>query len=190
MLILKTMDDAQIGMLYASCMRRDFPPSELKSLAAILKMKRRGMYDVLGAYGEDGALAAYALLYRPSGERVVLLDYLAVEPERRHAGVGSMLLAQLRAHYAASADVLLIECERPKAAPDETQARERIHFYTQAGAQLTSVRIWLFDVEYSILVLPCGERIPALDWAQTMLALYRQMLPKALFEQNVRLIRT
>lgn len=190
MLTLKTLNDAQISALYASSMRRDFPPSELKSLAAILQMKRRGVYDVLGAYQEDGMLAAYALLYRPMGERVVLLDYLAVEPAFRHAGVGSMLLAQLRTHYADAADVLLIECERPKAAPDEMQARDRIRFYTQAGARLTNVRIWLFDVEYSILVLPCSERIPALDWAETMLAMYRQMLPKAMFEQNVRLIRS
>ena len=28
MLILKTMDDAQVGVLYKTCMRRDFPPSE------------------------------------------------------------------------------------------------------------------------------------------------------------------
>ena len=100
-----------------------------------------------------------------------------------------MLLTQLREHYAASADALLIECERPKAAPDEAQARERIHFYTRAGAQLTSVRISLFDVEYSILVLPCGVRVPACNWAEQMLSLYRQMLPKAIFERNVRLIR-
>lgn len=189
MLILKTMDDEQVAVLHKTCMQRDFPPSELKSLSAILKMKCRGLYDVLGAYQADGTLAAYALLYRPEGERVALLDYLAVEPAFRHAGVGSMLLAQLRAHYADSSDVLLIECERPKAAPDETLARERIRFYTQAGAQLTSVRICLFDVEYSILVLPCGDQIPACDWAEKMLSLYRQMLPKALFEQNVRLIR-
>ena len=165
MLILKTMDDVQLGVLYETCMRRDFPPSELKSLSAILKMKHRGLYDVLGAYRADGALAAYALLYHPADGRVALLDYLAVEPAFRHEGVGSMLLAQLRAHYADRADVLLIECERPKAAPDEMQARDRIRFYTQAGAWLTNVRIWLFDVEYSILVLRCGARIPACDWA-------------------------
>lgn len=189
MLILKAMDDAQIGVLYERSMRRDFPPSELKSLASILNMKRKGVYDVLGAYEEDGELAAYALLYCPKGEHVALLDYLAVEPQRRGTGVGSALLLQLRRHYAAAADVLLIECERPKAAPDETEARKRIRFYTQAGAQLTSVRIWLFDVEYSILVLPCSAHVPEKDWAQQMLGLYRQMLPETLFEQNVRLIR-
>ena len=86
MLILKLLHDAQIGALYASGMRRDFPPSELKSLASILKMKHRGMYDVLGAYREDGELAAYALVYRPAIGRAVLLDYLAVEPAYRHAG--------------------------------------------------------------------------------------------------------
>ena len=189
MLILKAMDDAQIGALYETCMRRDFPQSELKSLSSILKMKRAGAYDVLGAYREDGGLAAYALLYRCAGERVALLDYLAVEPDCRGMGVGSALLGLLRTHFAASADVLLIECERPKAAPDEVLARKRIRFYTQAGAQLTSVRIWLFDVEYSILVLPCGEQMPACDWAEQMLSLYRQMLPSAMFERNVRLIR-
>lgn len=189
MLILKSMDEAQIGVLYENSMRRDFPPSELKSLSAIQNMKRKGIYDVLGAYQEDGGLAAYALLYRPKAERVALLDYLAVEPSLRCAGVGSTMLAKLRRHYAAATDVLLIECERPKAAPDEMEARKRIRFYTQAGAQLTNVRIWLFDVEYSILVLPCSGEIPERDWAKQMLSMYQQMLPKALYDQNVHLIR-
>ncbi len=189
MLSLNVLDDAQISRLYASGMRRDFPASELKSLAAILSMKHRGVYDALGAYGEDGVLEAYALLYRPEGQRIALLDYLAVEPERRGAGVGSALLAQLQRHYATRVDALLIECERPKAAPDEAQARKRIRFYELAGAQMTDVRIWLFDVEYSILVLPCAQALPERDWAAQMLAIYRQMLPGALYEQNVRLIR-
>ena len=99
------------------------------------------------------------------------MSFASIAYPEDKAGRYDLLLAQLRAHYADAADVLLIECERPKAAPDETLARERIRFYTQAGAQLTSVRIWLFDVEYSILVLPCGERIPACDWAEQMLSL-------------------
>lgn len=188
MLILKTLDEAQIAALYASSLRRDFPPSELKSLSAILGMVRKGKYDVLGAFCGD-TLVAYALMYCPRDSRVVLLDYLAVEPQMRRQGVGSALLLQLRDYYRASTDVLMIECERPKAAPDEAEARKRIQFYTKAGAMLTSVRIWLFDVEYSILALPCGEAAPQRDWAEQMLTMYQQMLPKALYEQNVRLIR-
>lgn len=188
MLILRSLDESQIRLLYDRQMRRDFPPSELKTLASILALKRAGAYDVLGAYQGD-ALAAYALLYRPHEGRIALLDYLAVEPALRKHGLGSELLACLRRHYVQSFDALMIECERPKAAPDEAEARERIRFYMQAGAQMTSVRIWLFEVEYSILVLPCGGQIPAQDWAQQMLSIYRQMLPRELYENNVRLIR-
>ncbi len=188
MMTLKTMSDTQTRLLYEHQMRRDFPPSELKSLAAILKMKREGTYDVLGAY-LDGVLVAYALCYCPKEGRIVLLDYLAVEADMRSRGIGTLLLAVLREHYSPQADTILIECERPKTAPNELEARKRIGFYTQAGAQLTNVRIWLFEVEYSILILPCAHEVVARDWAQQMLSLYRQMLTPVLYERNVRLIR-
>ena len=188
MLTLETMGEAQIRRLYACQMRRDFPPSELKRLSSILTMREGGEYDVVGAV-EHGTLMAYALLYRPREGHIALLDYLAVEPQVRGRGIGTQMLALLRERCRATADALLIECERPKAAPDEAGARRRIRFYTQAGAQLTSVRIWLFDVEYSILVLPCAQAMPARDWAQQMLSLYRQMLPPEIFARNVRLIR-
>lgn len=188
MLILKTMDETQIRHLHRFQMHRDFPPSELKTLDAILSLMRAGVYDALGAY-QDGQLVGYALMFRPAGERIALLDYLAIEPQMRGRGVGTELLACLQKHYAESLAALMIECERPKAAPDEAEARARIRFYTQAGAQMTSVRIWLFAVEYSILVLPCAQAVPDTDWAKQMLSLYRQMLPEELYERNVRLLR-
>lgn len=188
MLNLKVMGEAEITALYETSLKRDFPPSELKSLAAILNMLRKDSYDVLGAY-ESHELVAYALMYRPKEGRIVLLDYLAVVPERRNGGIGSLFLRQLRDYYKKTADVLMIECERPKSAPDEMEARKRIRFYTQAGAVLTSVRIYLFGVEYSIMALPCSEVLHERDWAEQMLGLYREMLPRAMYEQNVRLIR-
>ena len=189
MLNLKVLNEAEIAALYEASMRRDFPPSELKSLSAILNMLRRNSYDVLGAYDGE-SLLAYALMYRPQEGRIVLLDYLAVEPEWRNRGIGSMLLHQLQEYYRETADVLMVECERPKAAPDEAEARKRIRFYTKAGAKLTSARIFLFGVEYSIMALPCADSLVERDWAEQMLMLYRQMLPEELYEQNVRLIRS
>lgn len=189
MLTLKEMNDTRTRFLYEYQMKRDFPPSELKSLSAILKMKAEGKYDVLGAY-LDGILVAYALCYHPQGERVLLLDYLAVEPDMRRRGIGTSLLDELRKYYAAHVDTILIECERPKTAPNESEARQRIRFYTQAGAELTNVRIWLFEVEYSILTLQCRDDAMARDWAKQMLSLYKQMLMPELYERNVRLIRS
>ena len=189
MLTLKSLDDAQISMLYEEKMKRDFPPSELKRLSSILSMRNSGIYDVLGAY-QNNIFVAYALIYRDEAARVVLLDYLAVDEFHRGQGIGSEFLSELKAYYASVSDVLLIECERPKTAPDECGARKRIHFYMRSGAELTTVRIWLFGVEYSILVLPCKNEMPVRNWAEQMLDLYRQMLPAELYEKNVRLIRS
>ncbi|MBP3655355.1 MAG: GNAT family N-acetyltransferase [Clostridia bacterium] len=189
MLTLRLMDEAQTALLYEQHMRRDFPPSELKGLSAILTMQQKGVYDVIGAY-MDEEMVAYALVYRQQSGGLLLLDYLAVVPHLRCQGIGKALMAQLRGYYASAYEAMMIECERPKAAPDEQEARSRIRFYEAAGALLTSVRIWLFDVEYSILVFPCGEAIPQRsDWAEQMLSLYRQMLPGELYARNVRLIR-
>ena len=188
MLELTLLSESEIRCLYEKSLSRDFPASELKSLSSILTLYQRGVYQVIAAYLQ-GQFVAYALLYCPCDEQMALLDYLAVEPQFRNRGIGTAFLSHLRAHYAATAQVLLIECERPKAAPDEAEARKRIRFYTKAGAVLTNVRIWLFDVEYSIMVLACQQDIPQCDWAAKMLKLYRQMLPRDLFEHNVRLIR-
>ena len=190
MLTLRALDEARIRLLYALHMRRDFPESELKPLETILALRSRGEYDVLAA-DDDGMFVAYAMIYRPKDGRTLLLDYLAVEPDMRGRGAGQALLAALRAHYAGLADCLMIECERPKAAPDEAQARQRIRFYQHAGAQMTTVRVWLFEVEYSILVLPCGEDegLAQQDWAGEILGLYRQMLAPEAYARNVWLIR-
>ena len=186
---LRALDAQETRWLYEQKMLRDFPRSELKQLSAILRLMDGAVYDVFGAY-EGEEMAAYALIFRPRGSRVMLLDYLAVEPHLRSHGVGAVLLKLLRAHYAHSADALFIECERPKAAPDEAMARRRIRFYERSGAKMTPVRIALFGVAYSILVLPCAENVDVQqDWAQQMLFVYRQMLPPHLFERSVQLIR-
>ena len=190
MMTLRALDEAHLRLLYANQMRRDFPESELKPLESILALRGRGEYDALAAY-DDGMFVAYAMVYRPKDGRTLLLDYLAVEPDMRGRGAGQTLLSALRRHYAGRAECLMIECERPKAAPDEAQARRRIRFYEHAGAQMTNVRVWLFEVEYSILVLPCGGygMLAQQDWAGEILGLYRQMLTPQAYARNVRLIR-
>ena len=189
MMTLRALDEAHVRLLYAHQLTRDFPESERKPLSGILSLCARCEYDVLAA-DDDGMFVAYALVYRPREGRTLLLDYLAVEPDMRGRGVGQAMLRALRQRYAETADCLMIECERPKAAPDEAEARRRIRFYQHAGAQMTNVRVWLFEVEYSILVLPCGEgEIAGRDWAGQILGLYKQMLAPEAYMRNVRLIR-
>ena len=74
MLTLSILNEEQTCCLYEERMRKDFPPSELKHLSSILTMVKKGVYDVIGAYNEQGYLTAYALLYAPADEGAVLLD--------------------------------------------------------------------------------------------------------------------
>ena len=140
---------------------------------------------VTGSNGKTSTVEMIAAILRADGKTVVYNE----EGSNQIEGVTTLVLSHATLGGKVNADVLLIECERPKSAPDEQEARKRIRFYTKAGAVLTSVRVWLFGVEYSIMVLPCDTVVPKKDWAGQMLQMYRQMLPKALYDANVRLIR-
>lgn len=187
MIALRALTEAQLREIYQRSMRRDFPESELKPLETILKLWRRGVYEALGGY-EGEQLAAYAMVYRRRQSRMPLLDYLAVEPEKRGKGAGGEMLRLLRSRYAASHDAIFIECELPSAAPDPREAEGRIQFYRHEGARVTDLCVTLFGVEFCILCLPCGEeRVPDDGLADELLSLYRGMMTQTLFAQNVHL---
>ena len=187
MIALRALPEAQLREVYLRSMRRDFPQSELKPLDTILNLCRRGVYEALGGY-EGEHLAAYAMVYRRAQGRMPLLDYLAVEPDKRGKGAGGAMLQLLRERYAASCDAIFIECELPDVAPDPQEAEGRIRFYRHEGAQVTDLCVTLFGVEFRILCLPCGKaRVIDDGLADELLSLYRGMLTPALFAQNVHL---
>ena len=103
----------------------------------------------------DGeTLAAYLLMVRPAGSRVSQLDYFAVLPEYRAAGLGAQLLADLPQHER-GAQAILIEAECPDKAEDETMAVRRLGFYARCGARDSGFTEHLFDAWFRILVLDC-----------------------------------
>ena len=84
----------ELTNVYLNEMRRDFPAGELKPLSMILNSEAAGTAHTWGVY-EDDALVAYLLMVRPVGCEVSQLDYFAVLPEYRAAGLGAQLLADL-----------------------------------------------------------------------------------------------
>lgn len=66
-------------------------------------------------------------MVRPAGSRVSQLDYFAVLPEYRSAGLGAQLLADLPQHER-GAQAILIEAECPDKAEDEAMAVRRLGF--------------------------------------------------------------
>ena len=134
-------------------MRRDFPPTELKPLSMILNSEADGTAHTWGVFDGE-TLAAYLLMVRPAGSRVSQLDYFAVLPEYRAAGLGAQLLADLPQHER-GAQAILIAAECPDKAEDETMALRRLGFYARCGARDTGVTEHLFDAWFRILVLDC-----------------------------------
>ncbi len=102
----------ELTRVYLNEMRRDFPPTELKPLSMVLNSEAVGDSHTWGVYDGE-TLVAYLLMVRPRGATVSQLDYFAVLPACRAAGLGAKLLAALPGKEA-GADAILIEAELPE----------------------------------------------------------------------------
>lgn len=167
----------ELERVYLREMRRDFPPGELKPLSAVLNSDSAGDAHTWGVFDGE-TLAAYLLMVRPAGCAASQLDYFAVVPACRAAGLGAQILAALPAHEA-GAKAILIESECPEKALDAPMARRRLGFYARCGAQDTGWTEQLFGESwFRVLVLPCAGQ-PPLAPGETIAALaecYRRTL--------------
>ncbi len=88
----RKLDEKELTRVYLDEMRRDFPPTELKPLSMILNSEANGT-------APHGACSTAKHWRRTcswtAGSRVSQLDYFAVLPEYRSAGLGAQLLADL-----------------------------------------------------------------------------------------------
>lgn len=174
---VRQLNPEERAWLHREHMRRDFPDQELKPLDLLEQLVAAGLSSVWGCF-RGGALAGYYVLAHEPGNPLVLLDYLAVLPELRDTGCGSLILAHLRETLPAGT-WLCIESERPEAVPpgEEHHTRvRRVAFYRRNGAVRTPVRVCLFGVDFAILVLsregqPTADRVE-----QCYQRLYRAML--------------
>ena len=117
----------ELTRVYLDEMCRDFPQSERKPLSMILTSEAAGTAHTWGVFDGE-ALAAYLLMVQPVGCAMSQLDYFAVLPQYRAAGLGAALLAELPSHEN-GASAILIEAECPEKAEDEAMAGRRSGFY-------------------------------------------------------------
>lgn len=157
----RKLNEKELTQVYLDEMRRDFPPTELKPLSMILNSEAAGIAHTWGVFDGD-TLAAYLLMVRPAGSRVSQLDYFAVVPAYRAAGLGAQLLAELP-RYETGAEAILIESECPEKAVDEAMAVRRLGFYARCGARDTGFIEHLFDAWFRILILNCPGSGPFAD---------------------------
>ena len=185
----RKLNEKELTRVYLDEMRRDFPPTELKPLSMILNSEANGTAHTWGVFDGE-TLAAYLLMVRPAGSRVSQLDYFAVLPEYRAAGLGAQLLADLPQHER-GAQAILIEAECPEKAEDEAMAVRRLGFYARCGAKDTGWTEHLFDAWFRVLVLPCcGGKVRSPEEAVRQLAdCYRRTMGEPQWRRNVTFYR-
>ena len=124
---LRLLNKEGLTALYQSEMTGDFPRSELKPLAAMLRLMDLGRYDPLLVV-QDGQTVGYAMLWLAGDRAGALLEYLGVLRGKRSGGLGTRILALLADRYGQ----LFGEAEAPgaDASPAENGLRRRrIAFY-------------------------------------------------------------
>ncbi len=188
---LRTLSIEEMGSLYTPCLKRDFPPDELMPWKLMEPLIRKGFQHSVGFFDSEG-LAAYALFITDGGDspRTALLNYFAVEPQRRGSGIGTECLRLMREALRGRGCRIIFEVEDPEAAPDPDYARRRIDFYKRGGARSTGVGSTLFGVEYLIMVLESEDTESAIadrELAAELDALYHiTVAAKFKFEEVCR----
>lgn len=145
---LRLIDRAELAALYESDLARDFPPEELKPLAAMETLLARGRYDPL-VMEDGGKRLGYAMVWTHREKGKALLDYLGVSPAARNGGVGAEILTHLARRY----PHLCGEAEAPGGASpaEEELRRRRIGFYRRNGFRLLNYECALFGVHFNCL---------------------------------------
>jgi len=178
----------EMEQLHRERMRDDFPPTELKPFFMIRDLLARGVYRCLGLE-EHGAVVGYACLYQDGAGTMPLLDYLGVFREHRGRGLGTAFLELLK-EACSDAPGILLEVEDPNCAADAADRENRLRrmaFYTRAGLRRTQIDVWLYDVDYAILVQDTGAPVsPETIW-QGLVHVYRGILSPDGWENHLRL---
>jgi GNAT superfamily N-acetyltransferase len=104
-----------------------FPPSERDETADLIASIAAGERLCFLAQ-RDGVVVGLAVVFTLQGPRVAFLEYLAVAPSERNAGIGSSMLTRLEAHLRTGGNVVgvVFEVDPPEEADgDERTLRER-----------------------------------------------------------------
>ena len=150
---LQLMNKEELTALYQNEMTVDFPKSELKPLAAMLRLMDMGCYEPL-LVTENGEPVGYALAWLPEDRSGALLEYFGVLRGLRNGGLGTKILALLMERYSQ----LFGEAEAPEpVAPcsddpaENDLRRRRIAFYERSGFRVLDYKCALFGVQFNCL---------------------------------------
>ncbi|MBQ8536364.1 MAG: GNAT family N-acetyltransferase [Clostridia bacterium] len=133
----------QIYRLYRSA----FPRGERKPFLVMLDLRRKGKTDVW-CFSVDKRFAGFASTI--NDDDLILIDYLAVRPQKRNHGIGTSALNALKAAY--SGKGVFVEIESVFENTPDRQARvKRKQFYLRSGFEDMQVLADVFGIPMELL---------------------------------------
>lgn len=183
---LTLLDKTEVGKIYNERMKEDFPPEEIKPLARIYEVMDEGLYKCYGL-AEDSIILGYAFLLKIRNTNDYLVDYLAVDKNKRNCGLGTILVHEIE-NLLKDADSIMVETENPafsKNEKDKVVRQRRYDFYMRNGLVDTGVLSVCFGVNYRVLEFVCNKCHSEEEITELYKAHYRTLLTKELYEQNI-----
>ncbi len=181
---LRLLTFEEASLVYKQHTKRDFPANELKPWKSIARMWKQDSYFALGVFEDAGgaetldALRGYAFFVDPPECGACLLDYYAILPAYRSAGLGGRTLRRLSEMVRDKGKYILLETEDIDFAKTDEQIAERERrdaFYTRNGCVKTDIKGSVFGVKYAVWRLGGTADFDAC--CADMKTLYRLMIP-------------
>ena len=191
--------EEEAHFIYKKHLKHHFPADEVKPWKSISRMWADGCYFAVGVFEDRGDapadasddLRGYAFFVESPDCGACLLDYYAILPEYRDAGLGGRTLQRLAELVRGKGKYILLETEDIDYAKTDGQIAERERrdaFYTRNGCVKTDVKGKVFTVRYAVWALGPGD--PDFDTVcADMNTLYRLMIPGGKFGRFVDIHR-
>ncbi|NYI41924.1 GNAT family N-acetyltransferase [Demequina lutea] len=131
----------ELSVVHAEILSPSFPAHELMTLERLQDEVEHGDTSVRVVRDDEGNLAGAAIATWYLEARVLLIDYLALRPGQRGAGLGGALLSSSIEAWAEEHDpcIVIAEVEHPDhhdAHPQHGDPEARLRFYARQGARL------------------------------------------------------
>lgn len=128
-----------------------FPSYERKPFSLIRSMQRKGKSDVW-YFEKEGSFAG--LVFTINSNNVILIDYLAIDANKRGEGIGSEIITLLRDYYPDKGIFVEIESVFDKCENIDERMRRK-QFYLNNDMIPMKVMVVLFGVEMELLGFNC-----------------------------------
>lgn len=189
--------------IFETYLTQHFPADEVKPWKSIARMWADGCYFAVGVFEFCGDMPAnaseelsqlrgYAFFVESPDTDACLLDYYAILPEYRSAGLGGHTLQRLTDLVRETGKYLLIETEDIDFATTEEEVSERTRrdaFYTRNGCVKTDTKGSVYGVRYAVWTLGLSD-LDLDKVCEDMNTLYRLMVPGDKFDRFVTIRRS